>query len=180
VFDVLGSMLAPGGLHGCTVADLFAGSGALGIEALSRGAGESIFVDQHRGAVETVRANLAALNFGYEQATVVQSEVLGWLSGAGARPFDLALCDPPYAFDQWEELWERLDARVVVAESGREVSVPPPWTTVKRKRYGRTVVVVAVKSCPVATPELEVRSALGASDTLPIGTAHDMVTSGDG
>ena len=82
--------------------DLFCGSGALGLEALSRGAASATFVDQDAGALDAVRTNLASIGLGDEPITVVRAALPGWL--AGAPSFDLALCDPPYTFEAWPEL----------------------------------------------------------------------------
>ena len=94
IFDILGSR---GGVEGLRVVDLFCGSGALGLEALSRGAASATFVDQDAAALEAVRTNLTSIGLGDEPTTVVRAALPGWL--AGAPSFDLALCDPPYTFD---------------------------------------------------------------------------------
>ena len=142
IFDVLGSMLD---LEGLSVADLFAGSGALGIEALSRGAGSAVFVDDGPEALTAIRANLASLGL-EDRSTVVRSDVLAWLGRppgvAEARAFDLALCDPPYDFARWPALLERLEAQVAVLESSQPVDLAPPWGVVRQKRYGGTLVTV--------------------------------------
>jgi 16S rRNA (guanine966-N2)-methyltransferase len=134
VFNVLMSL---GGVDGATVLDLFCGTGALGIEALSRGAAHVTFVDRHIG---TVRANLDALGFA-GQATVVRAEVVRWLEGAPS--FDVAFVDPPYAFEEWTALLDRLEAGLVVLESDRAVDPGERLRVVGTKRYGSTVVVVA-------------------------------------
>lgn len=82
-----------GGFDGLSVADLFAGSGALGLEALSRGAAQCTFVESERSALECIRANLAAL--GAEARATVIAGSAARLPPAG--PFDLVLADPPYA-----------------------------------------------------------------------------------
>jgi len=136
VFDVLGSMVD---LAGAAVADLFAGSGALGIEALSRGAGSAVFVDQDPGALRATRENLGALDLA-DRARVVRDDVLRYVG----RPhrFDLALCDPPYRFAAWDGVLTRLRASVAVLESGRAVTVPGGWEVIRNKRYGDTLVTV--------------------------------------
>ncbi|MDQ3758070.1 MAG: RsmD family RNA methyltransferase [Actinomycetota bacterium] len=134
IFNVLMSL---GGVEDATVADLFAGTGALGIEALSRGAAHATFVDRD---ITLVRANLDSLGFA-DRATVVRADVLRWVEAAG--PFDLAFADPPYSFDQWAGLLDRLDAELVVVESDRVVDPGARWRVVGTKRYGSTVVVVA-------------------------------------
>lgn len=79
------------------VLDLFAGSGSLGIEALSRGALHATFVERGAEALAALRTNLKATGFD-PRATVVRSEVLRWLrSDAVGGPYDLVLCDPPFA-----------------------------------------------------------------------------------
>jgi len=118
IFNVLGSVVD---LEGAAVADLFAGSGAMGVEALSRGAASVTFVDNSLPAVRAVKANVTGTGLDPERTHVVRADVVEWL----LRPhrFDLALCDPPYAFDAWEELLARLHAGVVVIESDRDVTV---------------------------------------------------------
>lgn len=86
-------------LEGARVIDLFAGSGAAGIEALSRGAAEAVFVEKDAGAVGVIAANLEASRLAGPAAIVVRSDALAWLGREDAvRPaFDLAFVDPPYA-----------------------------------------------------------------------------------
>jgi 16S rRNA (guanine966-N2)-methyltransferase len=134
-FNALGSL---GAVEGATVLDLFAGSGALGIEALSRGAASATFVDDDPKVLAVVRANLATTGF---DATVVRSDARRYL--AGAPPVDLALLDPPYAFDEWSELLTTLVADLAVLETGREIELPAPWMVLRVKRYGGTVVTIA-------------------------------------
>jgi 16S rRNA (guanine966-N2)-methyltransferase len=124
------------------VVDLFAGSGALGIEALSRGAASATFVDDDGKALAVVRANLEVTGLA-GRATVVRGDALRFAAGAGHA--DLALLDPPYAFtdEQWAELLGALDAEVAVLESDREVPLPEPWEVLRTKGYGGTVVVLA-------------------------------------
>jgi 16S rRNA (guanine966-N2)-methyltransferase len=85
-FSMLESFLAAdqGDLQGADVWDLFAGSGALGIEALSRGASHATFVDNARSAVSAMTANLARLGYGATRASVVQADVLRWAHGLDA------------------------------------------------------------------------------------------------
>jgi 16S rRNA (guanine966-N2)-methyltransferase len=147
IFDVIGSLNE---LDGLSVADLFAGSGAMGIEALSRGASKAVFVDRSPVAVEAVRANLASTGLAGEQATVVGAEAASWLGSAGK--FDVVFVDPPYAFTAWEGLFDKLDADLVVLESDRPLEVPLSWEIVKSKRYGGTLVTVVR---PAGEPEEE-------------------------
>ncbi len=93
VREALFSILGP--MDGRRVLDLYAGSGALGIEALSRGAESATFVESARPALAAIRANLDAAG---EEAEVVASDAISWLraAGDGERVFDLVFCDPPY------------------------------------------------------------------------------------
>ena len=137
VFDMLATIVD---LEGSAVLDLFAGSGAMGIEALSRGAGSAVFVERAPAALASIRANLASTGLDDGRGTPTRAEAIVWL----ARPhhFDVAFVDPPYAFDQWEELLSRLDASVAVLESDRELDPAVSWEIVRRKRYGDTLVTV--------------------------------------
>jgi 16S rRNA (guanine966-N2)-methyltransferase len=85
-------------LPGARVLDLFAGSGAAGIEALSRGAAAATFVDSDRDAIRAIEANLARTKLAGDRATVVRSDAIAWLESrmAGIQ-FEVAVADPPYA-----------------------------------------------------------------------------------
>jgi 16S rRNA (guanine966-N2)-methyltransferase len=137
IFNSIGSL---GAVSGATVLDLFAGSGALGIEALSRGAAAATFVDNDRRALEAIRANLETTGL-EARATVVATDAERYLDTAPG-PFDLALVDPPYAFDRWEQLLHALKAEVVVVESDRPIDVSNAGELVRQKRYGTTVVTI--------------------------------------
>lgn len=150
MFDMLSSMDV---IEGAAVLDLFAGSGALGIECLSRGAASAVLVDHHAGAVATIQRNLGVLGETAARAKVVRADALVY--AARAPRFDLALADPPYGFDRWDELLERLHSRtnLLVVETGfeREGSPWSPgagWETGKVRRYGGTVVSI-IKPIPV-------------------------------
>ncbi len=139
VFNALGSL---GAVDGATVLDLFAGSGALGIEALSRGAASAVFVDRDRSALAAVHANLEGTGLA-ASAEVVQADALAYLDRAPERRWDLALLDPPYAFDGWAAVLEHLHADVVVCESDRAIDLGARFELVREKRYGSTVVLIA-------------------------------------
>jgi 16S rRNA (guanine966-N2)-methyltransferase len=140
IFDILGSQ---GGVDGLTVVDLFCGSGALGVEALSRGAASSTFVDLNPDALAAVRQNLAAVGLDEEPATLVRAALPGWLASAAAGPFDIALCDPPYDFEDWPALLGALRADAVVMESATPIVPPEAWVVARERRYGGTLVTVA-------------------------------------
>jgi 16S rRNA (guanine966-N2)-methyltransferase len=143
IFDILGSQ---GGVEGLSVVDLFCGSGALGVEALSRGAASSTFVDLDPDALAAVRRNLDAVGLGDEPATLVRAALPGWLESAAAGPFDLALCDPPYKYEDWPALLGALRADAVVTESAAPIALPEPWVVARERRYGGTLVTVALRS----------------------------------
>ncbi len=119
------------------VVDLFAGTGALGIEALSRGAAHVTFVDNGSAALDAINTNLETIGF-TDRATVVRSDA----SRFGGGPFDIAFIDPPYTWDGWEALLTNLDAELVVCEARHAVELPNPWQLVRSDRYGTTVVTL--------------------------------------
>ncbi len=123
-FNSLGSL---GAVENATVVDLFAGSGAMGIEALSRDAIHATFVDNDERARQAIRANLATTKLA-DRATVVAADVFTFLQ-SGEHRFDLAVIDPPYAFDRWTELLPLVPAEVAVLESDRpiEPGSDGPW-----------------------------------------------------
>ena len=146
IFNILGSQ---GGVEGLRVIDLYCGSGALGVEALSRGAASVTFVDLDPDSLEAVQRNLDAVGLGDADVTLVRAALPGWLStrssghpGSG-RAYDLALCDPPYEFTDWPALLEALDAETVVLESSSPIAVPDTWVVARERRYGGTLITVA-------------------------------------
>jgi 16S rRNA (guanine966-N2)-methyltransferase len=141
IFDILGSQ---GGVEGLDVVDLFCGSGALGLEALSRGAASATFVDQDADALAAVRQNLHAVGLDTETVTLVRAALPEWLQVARAdHAFDLALCDPPYDFDGWPVLLDALRAGRVVMESSAPIALGEDWVVIRERRYGGTLVTVA-------------------------------------
>jgi len=149
---LFGALEARDLLDGAAVLDLFAGSGALGLEAASRGAASVVLVDSARAAVEVARRNAAAL--GLTGVRVVQAPVLRYLAGTGATA-DVALLDPPYVLgeDALAQVLTALDgghlapgAVVVVERSSRspEPGWPEAWTGDGVRRYGDTAVWTAL------------------------------------
>ncbi len=138
-FNALGSL---GVVAQAAVVDLFAGSGAMGIEALSRGAARVTFVDSDRHARQAIEANLATCGLA-DAAEVVATPVERFVAGAQSRRWDLALLDPPYDYDGWPELLLDLPAQVAVLESSRAIEPPFGWEVLRDKRYGRTHIVIA-------------------------------------
>jgi len=134
VFNALGSL---GIVEGGRVVDLFAGTGALGIEALSRGASHCTFVERDRAALAVLRDNITALGL-HEVATVVSGDATS-PANAGIE-CDVLLADPPYGFVAWQDLMNRVRADVVVIESDDSIGEIEGWETVRERRYGRTTV----------------------------------------
>ena len=132
VFNALGSMDA---VDGARVADVFAGTGAMGIEALSRGASHCTFVEKDKNALAVLRQNIAALGLS-DRATVLAIDAVSAVASLG--DVDLFIADPPYGFTHWADLLNRCVAPVVVLESDREVGEVEGWDTVREKKYGRT------------------------------------------
>lgn len=98
IFDMLGAYYdTPGGLPGVHVADVFAGSGSMGLEALSRGAASCCFFERSRTALAALKQNLDALRVGPEASLAAGDAWREALGGPGERQFDLVLLDPPYA-----------------------------------------------------------------------------------
>jgi 16S rRNA (guanine966-N2)-methyltransferase len=150
VFNSLGSL---GAIEGADVLDLFAGTGALGIEALSRGAASAVFVEAHRKVAELIGQNLRHTDLA-DRAEVVTMAADRYLAG-DPPPFDLALVDPPYAFDDWDGLLAALPADLAVLESDRAVAPPEPWVVVRGRRYGGTVVTIVRRPAATPTPEIQ-------------------------
>jgi 16S rRNA (guanine966-N2)-methyltransferase len=149
VFNALESMDA---VRDARVLDLFAGSGALGIEALSRGAAHCTFVEKDRAALAVLKGNIDTLKI--TDFVLMASDVMGRDATALRRlDVDLVLCDPPYGFDQWSELAPRLPGEVLMVESNRSVELGDDWETVREKTYGGTVVTLARRAGTVDHPE---------------------------
>ncbi len=149
VREALFNSLAPGGdLEGLRFADLYAGSGAVGLEALSRGAEHALFVESHAQTVKLLRRNIAEL--GVADAHVISAPVEKALASPPESPYDIVFADPPYAVtDQAvgemlaalvEHDWLAADADVVVERGGRGAVVPWPEKIAEDRvrRYGTT------------------------------------------
>jgi len=141
LFSVLGGRVA-----GADVLDLFAGSGALGIEALSRGAGSATFVDTASAAIRAVHANLEAVGAAAEVRRSDARRFLGTASAA-SRQYDLVFLDPPYrlAGRLGSELTAALPdvlapGAVVVSESDRRSPLELGLPILDERRYGDTLI----------------------------------------
>jgi 16S rRNA (guanine966-N2)-methyltransferase len=140
LFSILGDV---GGL---AVLDLYAGSGALGIEALSRGAASAVFVDSEPRAVAAIRANLEALGL---DAGVHKRDALAYLRDTREGPFDLVFLDPPYssASEMGGPLSERLssvlnDQSRIVSESDKRSPLMLSFPLLDERAYGDTRIAI--------------------------------------
>jgi 16S rRNA (guanine966-N2)-methyltransferase len=138
-------------VEGAAVLDLFAGSGALGIEALSRGAGRVTFVEQDRRAVAAIEDNLARTGYlGSPGVRIVRGEVVVWAAAHGrGGGIDVVLADPPYDFAGFGQLLAQLDAPTVLIEHRSPVTVPVGYDVSREYRYGGTLVTL-LEAAPVA------------------------------
>ena len=144
------SMIGPGAVESVGVLDLYAGTGALGIEALSRGAGSVDFVESDAGRCRDIRANLEALGLANRGRVHVGrvERALARLDGS----FGLVLIDPPYDADPWDVVMTQLDEggmlereALVVAEHSARLELAPAYGRLVRagsRRYGDTAVSV--------------------------------------
>jgi 16S rRNA (guanine966-N2)-methyltransferase len=143
IFDTLG-----GDVTGARFLDLFAGSGAVGIEALSRGAARAVFVEQDRRILKALRTNLQRCRITPEQAIVVGYDAFRFIDrlGAGEEFFDIVFADPPYAGKTARRVLEamagaeRALCRLLVLEHGEafEEVVGGLLKLDKTKRFGQT------------------------------------------
>ncbi len=151
--ETLFNWLAPR-IHGARCLDLFAGTGALGLEALSRGAAAVVFVEKSARAVRTLRNNVAVLEAG--GATVRQADAFAWLSSGEAALFDIVFLDPPFAADKLGELCRLLEKHDVLADgaliyleqdrSRPDVELPERWQLVKIKTAGNVRYMLAQRT----------------------------------
>ena len=129
-------------IEGRSVLDLFAGTGQLGIEALSRGARECVFIDESTAAVKLIKENLRTCRL---EGTVLQTDALGYL--AQGRKFDLIFLDPPYDTMLVEKALQTVSKSDILTEGGIIVcetrsdktlpTLPAPYVVRREKRYGK-------------------------------------------
>lgn len=138
-------MSAMGGrFDGLTVVDLFAGSGALGLETLSRGAEHATFVEKSDASLRVIRANVELVGAG-ERARVVAKDAMAYVRGLEERAFDLALADPPYGRGYAAELLRMQAERPFAFElwvEHRSDEPVPELPGVRSRRYGDTTITI--------------------------------------
>ncbi|MBC6462291.1 16S rRNA (guanine(966)-N(2))-methyltransferase RsmD [Actinomadura sp. HBU206391] len=147
LFSTVLALLGP--LDGCRVADLYAGSGAVGLEALSRGAEHALLVESHARAARVIRDNIAGL--GLPGAELVADRVERVVRRGCDTPYDLIFVDPPYALgdDAITDLlgslrdngWTAPDTLVVVERAARSGALtwPPGYAAERERRYGEAM-----------------------------------------
>jgi len=136
VFSSLASRIE---LGGAAVCDLYCGSGAMGIEALSRGAASCTFVDEDPACLAAARSNVAAAGLEGRDCRFVRATLPRW---ATPGHVELVVCDPPYGPIDAAALLEGLDAELVVVESDRALDAVPGWEVSTERRYGGTLVTM--------------------------------------
>jgi 16S rRNA (guanine(966)-N(2))-methyltransferase RsmD len=137
-------------IEGRRILDLFAGTGQLGIECLSRGADSVVFIDQSKDAVKIVKDNLKTCGL---NGTVLQQDSLGYLRSCGK--FDIVFIDPPYDSGLYQSALEIInsvdilsDGGIIVCESRRELTLPEmksPYKKRKEYNYGKVKLTTYVK-----------------------------------
>lgn len=143
VFEILSKRIP-----NARVLDLFCGSGALGIESLSRGAGEVVFNDCSEESLALLKKNLSRVEGNYR---IFQEDFRAFLSRAESA-FDLIFCDPPYRESYLAQILRLVDERGLLAEGGlaiyeseREETPPAGWRFADARKYGRTLVYFTEK-----------------------------------
>lgn len=142
LFDMVGPRIV-----GAHVLDLYSGSGALGLEALSRGARRVVFVESHPRALAALRANIAGCGAEDHEATLITVDALRW-EPVGEVPYDVVQADPPFA--KTDALPVALEQPGVLAEEAlltyhapaerAQVDVGPGWSVDRTRRYGRSAI----------------------------------------
>ena len=138
LFNILGP-----GIRGERVLDLFAGTGALGLEAISRGAKYADFVENRPGSLHALKANVAALRV-REKTRIFKKDALSFAAGLEAGAYDLAFCDPPYEsrmLDRLIETWMQTPfATVLVCEHA--IDHPLPAGGITREMDDKTAITI--------------------------------------
>ncbi|MEV0648375.1 16S rRNA (guanine(966)-N(2))-methyltransferase RsmD [Phytomonospora sp. NPDC050363] len=154
---LFGSLTSLLDLDGARVADLYAGSGAVGLEARSRGAEHVLLVESDARAARVIRANIGALGAG-DGVVLATSSVRTALASTPAEPYDLVFADPPYTLDNAEVTadlaalvaggWLHEDSLVLVERSTRSGAFdwPEGLTEMRGRRYGESIIWYGARS----------------------------------
>jgi 16S rRNA (guanine966-N2)-methyltransferase len=150
VRETVFNWLAPS-IQGARCLDLFAGTGALGFEALSRGAAQVVFVENSRRAIEAIENS--AKKLGAKEAVVHHGDAVEYVRNAGPAAFDIIFLDPPFADDRLEALCRQIDERGILAPGGRiyleqdrakpDPEIPERWRVLKNKTAGNVRYMLA-------------------------------------
>ncbi|GJL68283.1 MAG: rRNA methyltransferase [Nitrospirales bacterium] len=145
LFSILG-----GQIQGATVADLFAGTGAVGLEALSRGATRALFIEQNPLAGASIQRMLSQFKIASSSQVLIEDVSLAIQNSilVGWRPFDMIFMDPPYRLPNVQQILHHLEEADVMAPTGRIIyehfhKTTPPiplgnWALIRTARYGDT------------------------------------------
>ncbi len=159
--ETLFNWLAPW-LPGAHCLDLFAGSGALGFEALSRGAASATMLESHREVARQLRANRTTL--GALKADIIEADALAWIrrdrdsDPSAAKAFDLVFVDPPFAADLWQKVLDLLEERrwladhaLIYVETPKDLPLHTPdnWTLHRRKITGAVSAQLYIRQGPL-------------------------------
>lgn len=135
-------------LEGKKVLDLYSGTGAIGIEALSRGAELVAFVEFGFKQVTLIRENLKLLEINTSYAKVIKKKVLDYLKNfAEEESYDMIFADPPYILNEYSEILEFIKTKKILAENGivifesdqfKQIEIPEDFEIIKEKSYGNT------------------------------------------
>lgn len=150
VRETLFNWLAPS-IQGARCLDLFAGTGALGFEALSRGATQVVFVDNSRRAIKAIEKSTKTL--GATGAVVHQGDAEDYVRTAAPASFDIVFLDPPFADERLEDMCRRIDVRGLLAPGGRiyleqdrarpATALPDRWRILRDKTAGNVRYLLA-------------------------------------
>jgi 16S rRNA (guanine966-N2)-methyltransferase len=145
LFSILGPIIP-----GACVADLFAGSGSIGLEALSRGAAKVFFVEKNPEAGRILESTLAQFNLDTQSLVLIQDVALAIQNALllGWKPFDVLYIDPPYRYEHSHQLLTEIENADLVASNGHIIyehffKIPPPaslgrWALIRTAKYGDT------------------------------------------
>ncbi len=150
VKEAVFSMLSPY-INGALILDLFAGSGALGIEALSRGADKSYFIDSSQEAISCINSNITAAKF-TKSSVVMKTDAIGFLKNC-SQQFDIVFLDPPYADGLYENTINLIAENKLLSNEGlivieqdfgteKHINIGQMFEVFKEKKYGRVGITV--------------------------------------